>query len=385
MTTELVSLDDPEALDPAIVGVKAAGLAAARQCGLPVLAGVVVPVAAGRAAIEFGACTLEADGPGRARLAVDRFAVDDELAAQVQARSAELGEQLIVRSSTALDGDGRWSGAFTSVGDVRPDEVAGALRGCWSSVFRPDALNRFRLTGVEPCDAGMAVLIQRQLRPSCGGMAEVQADGRVSIWAAAGAPGPLLAGLSVGVRGSIGQDGEADAALDGLPADRSVLAALSDACVRAHRELGANRFEWAIEDGQPWILQLDRTASDGTGAAAQAVDPEGRTFRGFAASPGRATGRAIHLGPDDLNPAPDVTGAILIVDDPLPVFAPLLWQAIGLVALRGNAAAHLCGVARSLHVPAVVGLLSFDPNAGPSLEARHVTVVVDGDSGAVGL
>lgn len=381
----VVSLDSPEALDPAIVGVKAAGLAAARQRGLPVLPGVVVPVAAGRAAIELGVRTLEAEGPGRARLVVDRFPVDDELAATLEAAAAQLGDPLIVRSSTTLDGDGRWSGAFNSIGHVRPDEVAGALRGCWSSVFRPDALKRFDLTGVEPRDIGMAVLLQRQLRPSCGGMAEVDGDGRVSIWAAAGAPGPLLAGLSVGVRGSIGQGGEVDGALDGLPVDRSALAALSGACLEAHGELGANRFEWAIEAGQPWILQLDRTADDRTGALVQADDSEGRTFRGFPASPGRAAGRAIHLGPGDLNPAPDVSGAILVVDDPLPVFAPLLWQAIGLVALRGNAAAHLCGVARSLHVPAVVGLLSFDQNAGRSLETGSVTVVVDGESGTVGL
>lgn len=384
LSTGLISLDDPEALDPALVGRKAATLAAARQAGLPVLPGIVVAVGAGRAAVELGARTLEADGPGRARLAVDRCVVDGDLVARLEERAAELGDPLIVRSSTALDGDGRWSGAFTSVGDVRPTEVAGALRGCWSSIFRPDALKRFDLTGVAPRDVGMAVLVQRQLQPSCGGLAEVGDDGRVSIWAAAGAPGPLLAGLAAGVRGSIDAGATIDGGLDQLPVAASVLQSLAAACRAACEALGSHRVEWAVESGQTWILQLDRGAEPRAELGElRAGAASGHVLRGAAASPGVAAGRPVRCRLSDGESPPSVAGAVLVLDEPLPIFAPLLWEAAAVIAMRGDPAAHLCEVARSLHVPAVVGLDSMRQPFPADWDAPGAWLTVDGDAGEV--
>jgi phosphoenolpyruvate-protein kinase (PTS system EI component) len=52
----------------------------------------------------------------------------------------------------------------------------------------------------------------------------------------------------------------------------------------------------------------------------------------------------------------------------------MLWEAAGLVAEHGSEGAHLFEVARSLGVPAVLGV---------ALDATDRVVAVDGDLGAV--
>jgi pyruvate,water dikinase len=66
-------------------------------------------------------------------------------------------------------------------------------------------------------------------------------------------------------------------------------------------------------------------------------------------------GRAFRVRPGEIELA-HVRGRILVVHQPLTQYAPLLWKAAGLVSETGGQAAHLCEVARSLHVPAVVGV-----------------------------
>ena len=65
-----IDLDEPSGLDPVRVGSKAAGLAAARAAGVPVLGGFAVDAGASRPHFELGARALEARGSGGARLAV---------------------------------------------------------------------------------------------------------------------------------------------------------------------------------------------------------------------------------------------------------------------------------------------------------------------------
>ena len=77
-----------------------------------------------------------------------------------------------------------------------------------------------------------------------------------------------------------------------------------------------------------------------------------------------------------------------MVQYPLPNFAPLLWDAAGLVALGGAPSAHLMEVARSLTVPAVVSCPVDDlfptgtsGRRGPDTPLHLGTV--DGDEGRV--
>jgi phosphohistidine swiveling domain-containing protein len=99
---------------------------------------------------------------------------------------------------------------------------------------------------------------------------------------------------------------------------------------------------------------------------------EGVRYSGLPASPGRATGRPHWVsGPEDT--AALEPGDILIVDHPVPALAPFLWDRGGMVAATGSPGSHLCEVARSIHVPMVVGV------ALP--ERPGLIVAVDGDTG----
>jgi phosphohistidine swiveling domain-containing protein len=71
---------------------------------------------------------------------------------------------------------------------------------------------------------------------------------------------------------------------------------------------------------------------------------------------------------------------VLVTPLPLPHLAPLLWHSAALISIGGSSGAHLFEVARSLAVPAVIGV---DPAVSAS-EAGTL-VAVDGGSGVVSI
>ncbi len=120
-------------------------------------------------------------------------------------------------------------------------------------------------------------------------------------------------------------------------------------------------------------------------AGVAALGGEART--GIGASGGIGAGRMVwvssptavdHVRPRD----------VIVVQYPLPNFAPLLWDAAGLVALGGAPSAHLMEVARSLTVPAVVGCPVDDlrgvgaPGRAGTSDSLHLGTV-DGNEGRV--
>lgn len=268
----LLSLDDHDALDIGRVGAKAARLAEARQRGFRVLPGLVVTAAESGGAVRAGQVILDERGMGAARVTVGTFALDPRLIENLT-HVSELGPKLVVRSSTGLDDDGSWSGAFSSFQDIEPGEVAMAVRSCWASLFAPDAIARFDQTGARPDSAGMAVLIQPQIVPSASGWMR-NAGGFVEVAAIAGSPGPLLGGWERGSRYLVGPDGTVDDPASAGPVDPTTLRELAALARRAFGELVADRMEWAFVDGRIVILQVDRAAPGGPGAPASGPIPE---------------------------------------------------------------------------------------------------------------
>jgi hypothetical protein len=91
-----------------------------------------------------------------------------------------------VRSSSPLEGDGTWSGAFSSfhgighdeLGDGRARLLGGGLLGRGARPRRTGHRTRER--------SALAVLVQPELRPDLGGTARVAHDGTVRITATTG-------------------------------------------------------------------------------------------------------------------------------------------------------------------------------------------------------
>jgi hypothetical protein len=111
----------------------------------------------------------------------------------------------------------------------------------------------------------------------------------------------------------------------------------------------------------------------------------GEPAAGTPAAPGVGAGRlAALVGSPARWTAPP--RAVLAVTSAAPQVAPLLWNAAGLVAARGNPGAHLFEVARSLGVPAVVGvdLLEAPPRAVTAVDGAGggVWLLGDGSSGS---
>ena len=248
-----VPLDAPTARDPAIVGVKAAGLAAAANAGLPVLPGWILPLEASAAAIAAGARALETAGRASAYLA----AMDAAVPSPLPSRAASDGERasFVVRSSTGLDDDGRWSGAFASYLGVEPGDLPAAVRGCWASAFSGDALGRCAEAGVDVDTLRIAALVQPFLRLDAGGTARVREDGAIDVSVAPGGPSGVVAGRRGGRDVKVGADGRIVGEIESsVPA--ATVSAAAGVSRRAADSVAATTIEWGAVGDEVYLLQI---------------------------------------------------------------------------------------------------------------------------------
>jgi phosphohistidine swiveling domain-containing protein len=392
----------------------------------------VVPCAEARPALRAAAAAVRRGDPAAARRAALACPLDAILESELAEAVAGLGGRVIVRSSSPLESDPRWCGAFSSIAEVGVRDAATAVRSCWASAFAADPLARLRACGLSPEAMELGVVIQPELRPDAGGTARVTprartADDRetwrdgdleVTAEAVAGHPGPLLAGWAEGVSGP------------GLA--RLIGARLAGQVARlaaqVFRLLGDDSIEWAVQDGTVWLLQSlssgdhddvrmaaappitadtamadtgmhDTTRADMAAVPAgpdeqwsarewmpllaASVRARGQQLRARPAAPGVAAGRLVPCRPHEQLAASDVD-AILLVDRPVPALAPLLFGARGLIARTGAASSHLAEVARSLAVPMVTGCrLPTQGIAG--LSGSSWLAAIDGITGEVAL
>jgi hypothetical protein len=439
-----------------------------------VLPGWVVPVAEGRPALGAGVAAVRQGRPAAARRAVLRHRLDDGLAAELHDAVAGLGGRVIARSSSPLEADPRWSGAFSSVAEVGPDDVVGAVRSCWASAFAVDPLRRLEACGLPSEALELGVLLQPEIRPVAGGVARVTGTGPaggagVTVEGVRGHPGALLSGWAEGAAARVplpdstavtGQPaagwlpagpvpGEpAPPGGPGQPGDGGLAALIGPAAVAAvaalagcaWRLLGDDIIEWAADDRGIWLLQSQRSgaaargagpepltaaepgaaAAGGAGAgwaagagrataagAAAAAEPgswadglpaasasmpllaaavlgRGEHVPGRPGAPGTAAGRLVAVRPHE-RPAGGCADAILLVDQPVPGLAPLLFAVRGVIARTGAAGSHLAEVARSLGVPMVLGCRPERVTGTPDVPGGAFLAAIDGSTGDVAL
>ena len=406
-----------------MAGAKAARLSAALRAGFPVLPGWVVPSAESRPAVLAAAAVLRGGRPAAGRRAVLSHPSDPVLAAELREAAARLGGRVIVRSSSQLEADPRWSGAFSTVAGVGPDDAMTAVRSCWASAFAVDPLARLDACGLPLEALELGILLQPEICPAAGGVARAadgQGSAEVVVEGVEGHPGALLAGwadaASARVRlprptgaGSHG-GGSVPPAADGPLLDllgRDLVIAVARLAEGVRRCLGDEAIEWAVRDGQVWLLQSRpaphgtravravgapcRTGEPGPHLAARermpllgaAVQERGWHLRGRPAVAGQAAGRLVACRPHERPPAAS-RDAILLIDRPLPALAPLLFTARGVLARSGAAGSHLAEVARSLAVPMVTDCRPETvTGAGPP--GASWLAAIDGATGDVAL
>lgn len=236
----VVSLDSPEAADPALAGAKAANLARCAEAGLPTLPGFVVTT---------GATARGVDDPE----------VEQAMRVAWEAISSGGAVPLVVRSSSTIEDAAvsSMAGRFTSVLDVVGWEafLGGVRTVLGSALAVRDESGRSR---------PMAVLVQPQLESRLGGVLfgvdPVSGDRRrIVIEAVTGGPDSLVSGradaahLVVTRRGRVVESSGSGA----VALSRSSRRALARLARRSARAFGgAQDVEWA-EDvrGRLWLLQ----------------------------------------------------------------------------------------------------------------------------------
>ena len=408
-TTALPTLN--QGLQLRAAGGKATTLARLTAAGLPVPAGIVVPV----------------DHP------------DDLLADAVAELLAHLPAPygLVARSSAAAeDGAGAsFAGLYTSrFCPADPDALLEALLAVRASARNPAITTYGQALGTT---AGLqtAVLVQPALRPACSGvLAASVTDGSCTRWrieAVHGLAGALVSGAQAGETHTSDSGHHAPARsanqsliqLPGTPAelglppgewidldqDRGIRAkvqtsrggvlhlytptALADLPVlttAAREQLLANAalaaaalalehidIEWAIGfDGALQLVQarpltaplINRT----TATMAQPTGPQ--VLRGIAAAPGTGTGAAIHA------PATtDVRGSVLICDALGPEAVPtLLAGPAAVVAASGGELSHTAIITRELGIPCVTNVTDALTAIAPG-----TVIAVDGGTGII--
>lgn len=233
----VVALDDDAALDPRLVGGKAAALSRARRAGIPTLDGVALTTAVSDA--------------------VDGGAAVSGLAAVEEAyRRAGGGERrLVARSSSVVEDQQSSSaaGQFESVIGIEDlDQLVDAVGVVFDSRERAGA-----------ADHPIAVLIQPMVEPSIAGVyfgvdpVTGRSDRRV-VTAVAGQPDQLVSGEVEGSRYLLGADAEIleSTVRDGVDVPKRWLRELTAAGDRLAEVFdGAQDVEWAVVDDELLVLQ----------------------------------------------------------------------------------------------------------------------------------
>ena len=244
----VIALGDPDAVDAALTGRKAASLAVASGAGMDVLSGVVLTT-------EYSAAVDHADRSEMAAVLRQVFAAVD-------------GDRfdLVVRSSSILeDTDGSsMAGQFESVvGTSGFDEFCDAVEVVLASRDR---------AGV--AGSPIAVLVQPLLRPRVGGVmfgidpVSGRSDRRV-VAVVEGGPDALVSGLVTGSRYLLDPNAKvlSRSPDDGVTVPPRDLRRLLELGQAAARTFGSPQdVEWAIaHDDQLWLLQSRAVTTEARG------------------------------------------------------------------------------------------------------------------------
>ncbi|MFY1690866.1 PEP/pyruvate-binding domain-containing protein [Plantactinospora sp. WMMB782] len=403
----LIDLADAE---PATSGGKAAVLGRLLGAGLPVPPGFVVPTAVYEAAVAG----LDLGGPGTARRRIGKLPLAPALVEAISHALARLHHRSVaVRSSAAGEdtADATAAGQHdTFLGVSGTERVAGAVRGCWASLWSERAVGyrRWQATHGPDRPPTIAVLVQRLVDADVAGVLFTGSEVRIEAsWGlgesvVGGRVTPdswTVHGDTVLHRALGGKENRLDRVQGRVVARAVPLADRERFCLtdeqvarlvalgRDTAELlgGPQDVEWAITDGRIWLLQARPvTAAPPAAPAAHPGRPRHDLFRagngaltGTPGSPGVAVGPArVVDGPGDF--ARVRPGDVLVCRTTDPAWTPLFGVVAAVVTETGGVLSHAAIVAREQRLPAVLSV----PGAMAALP-DGATVEVDGSTGRV--
>jgi len=417
----LVTLDDPQAVDPERFGPKAANLAALRRAGLPTPGGFCLDAEAYR--IQLSALGIAekaeriavADLPEARRLAVEiRLALyQGDIAAPVCEalltawRAVSAHALAVVRSSALVEdrAGATFAGQFESfLGLASEADFLTAVRACWAALWTTNARRYMEVHDVDAGETAMAVLIQPliEARASGGGLSRTAED-QMLLSATWGLGSAIAQGEVVPDRILLSRQGFVRKIEPGRKAH-------SAGCVRGHGEVAApvdaalvakpcldpgqatqiGRMLRKAEDvlGQPVEIEwaLDESGFKLLQARPLHVEPapvpkeiwlRHPGLNGHPAGIGWGTGRAcvVNCECELTRVAP---GDVLVTKVAGPSLSHVLPRVAGVVAELGGSTSHLASLARERGIPMVLGVLDATLHIPDGVQ-----VAVDGVAGVV--
>ena len=429
--------------DVGSVGGKGANLGELVGAGFPVPDGFVVTAQAYLAAMDAAGVrsglleqfsSIDTEDPTALRQAslaltdmVLGAPMPESLAAQIAQACRQLGEgPVAVRSSaTSEDSAGTsFAGMHLTITDVvGADAIIDAVRRCWASLFGERVVSyRAQRNIVE--EPAIAVVVQAMVDPAAAGVLFTVAPSgqrdRLVIEAAYGAgesvvsgqvepdtftvlrDGPRVLEVRIGAKstqmvrnGSGTRITEKVAVADTarLAIDLDTVVDLARLGLRVEEHYGSPQdVEWALADGQMWLVQsrpiTTLVAGAGAGGGGDATSAASRAetnggpppqvlVSGLASSPGVVAGRVRVLA-SAADGADLVDGEVLVATMTSPDWVPSLRRAGALVTDGGGMTCHAAIVSRELGIPGVVGTR----NATSVLRDGQM-VTVDGSTGSI--
>jgi pyruvate, water dikinase len=427
MSAVIFPLSCSSATDAALVGPKAANLAALARAGLPTPGGFCITAEAYRRQIahlglaEIVSAYDEADQPMQRRLAVEirlklyQSALAPDLLDGVLAAWRAEQKPAAVRSSALIEdrSDANFAGQFESfLGIDDEPEFLTALRACWAALWTTTARRSMAQHGQSPAGTAMAVLVQPLVaaRASGGGLSET-ADGQMLISATWGLGSTIAQGEIVPDRivlsrqgfirsneagrkhhretcghigGKAGGNG-AGTSPQAVPAElvrapclkAGEATALGRLMRKAEGVLGMPvEIEWALDERGFKLLQA-RPLHMAPAPVPDEIWLKHPGLNGHPAGIGWGSGRAVVVNCEcELTRV--APGDILVTRVAGPALSHILPRLGGVVAELGGSTSHLASLARERGIPMVLGVLDATRRIPDGAQ-----VAVDGVAGMV--
>ncbi|WP_435195840.1 phosphoenolpyruvate synthase [Natronomonas sp. EA1] len=426
-------LDEIGSDDLNSVGGKGASLGEMTNAGLPVPPGFVVTAQTYRAFIEetgideelFSAVDVDADDSAalaEAEARAEELILGTELPADIRQGILDAydnlgdGEAFVaVRSSATAEDlpDASFAGQQETFLNITREDLVQRVKECWASLFTQRAIYYRGEQGFEHDTVDIAVVVQQMVdaeksgvmftsHPSTGepqiiieaawGLGEAVVSGSVSPdnYVVDRETGELIDATIAEKKLLMEKDEETGKTVTrDVPEEKRSAQVLSDDEIAQLIELGERAeqhydapqdVEWAIVDGEVYMLQSRPITTISEGAKQATADGQGNgdvLVKGLGASPGVVSGAArIVRKLDQLDKVGE--GDIIVTEMTTPDMVPAMKRAAGIVTDEGGMTSHAAIVSRELGVPAVVG----SGNATTVLEDGQL-VTLDGEKGTI--
>jgi pyruvate,water dikinase len=432
----LVSFDEVDKNDLALVGGKGANLGELTQAGIPVPPGFIVTTesyfgfleeAGLRSKIEKILEPLNTNDSEQliqisnmVKDAIAKASMPEHIADEIREEYDKLGGLVAVRSSATAEDlpEASFAGQQRTFLNIQgADSVIAAVQECWASLFEPRAIFYRYEHGIDHMHVGIAVPVQRMVQSEAAGVIftvePVTNESNITVEAVYGLGEAIVSGevtpdhylvdkndFTILERKIVEQDwqlvrnSESGSGVDGtnvklpVPEELRTKQKLSDDEIIDLAKLGVKiedhysfpqDIEWAKEGTSLYIVQT-RPITTLKAPGEQLVEkmPEMPVLiSGSPASPGRGSG-PVNIVLDASRISEVKEGDILVAEMTTPDFVPAMKRAAGIVTDRGGRTCHAAIVSRELGIPCVVGA-----GSATSVLKQDQVVTVDGSLGNV--